>query len=180
MRRVTGVGGILVLVWLAAGCSGGSAVRDRLVLLPHPPDRLLGEQLIEARYVVAGTLVKLEDADAYEPRAGWLMRALLSEERPPEAYEATIAVDSVLKGSGRPKRLYVMFFAPQGNLIPTPGTNAIWFAHRRQLWRLAQSTYYGTPYDVGLAFDSDDDIRPLGEWPRLRDIARRLEPPQEP
>lgn len=180
MGRVKGVGGIMMLAWLAAGCSGGSVLRERLVLLPHPPDRLLGEQIIEARYVVAGTLVKLEDADTYEPRGGWLMRVLMRQERPPEAYEATITVDSVIKGGGRPKRLHVMFFAPQGNRIPTPGTNAIWFAHRRQLWRHAQSTYYGTPYDVGLAFDSDDDVRPLGEWPRLRDIARRLEPPPEP
>src|SRR2546428_8243858 len=93
----------------------------------------------------------------------------------PNAYEATIAVDSVLKG-GRPKRLYVVFFAPPGNRIPQVGMTALWIAHRRQLWRLAQKNQYGVPFDVGLAFDSDDDVRPLTDWPPLAAIARTLTP----
>ena len=79
------------------------------------------------------------------------------------------------KGGGTPKRLYVTFFAPRGNRIPTVGESAIWIAHRRQLWRLAQSAQYGTPYDIGLALDSDDDIRPVGEWPWLRAVAQKLQ-----
>jgi len=71
--------------------------------------------------------------------------------------------------------LYVTFFAPRGNRLPTVGEDAIWIAHRRQLWRLAQSAQYGTPYDIGLALDSDYDIRPVGEWPWLRAVAQKLQ-----
>jgi len=136
---------------------------------------VLGERLIDAQYVVAGKLDKVERADLYEPRGGWLMRALLHEAGAPEAYEAKIAVDSVLVGGGQPKRLYIVFFAPKGNRIPEVGQNAIWIAHRRELWRLAQASQYGTPSDVGLALDSDDDVRPVDEWPALRAVAQQLQ-----
>src|SRR2546427_11996954 len=76
----------------------------------------------------------------------------------------------------RPKHLYVVFFAPPGNRIPQVGMTALWIAHRRQLWRLAQKNQYGVPFDVGLAFDSDDDVRPLTDWPRLAAIAHTLTP----
>ncbi len=103
------------------------------------------------------------------------MRALFRDEGPPDAYEAKIAVDSVLVGGGQPKRLYITFFAPHGNRIPTVGEDAIWIAHQRQLWRFAQATVYGAPYDIGLALDSDDDIRPVGEWSLLRTVALKLQ-----
>ncbi|HYT72670.1 MAG TPA: hypothetical protein VEK78_14890 [Gemmatimonadales bacterium] len=160
---------------LFAACAGSPALKDRVTLLPTPGDRILGERLIDAHYVVAGTLLHVERATLYEPLGGWLMRALLQEDGPPEAYEAKIQVDSVLKGGGQPKRLYVVFFAPHGNQLPAVGMSAIWIAHRRQLWRLAQSSHYGTPSDVGLALDSDDDIRPLDEWSQLRAVAQRLQ-----
>src|SRR2546428_12809306 len=157
----------------AAG--GGPAVpRDRLVLLPEKSDRVLGEWLLDAPGGGAGPLVRVEDAWVYEPLGGWLMGALTGA-APPNAYEATIAVDSVLKG-GRPKQLEVVFFAPPGNRIPQVGMTALWIAHRRQLWRLAQKNQYGVPFDVGLAFDSDDDVRPLTDWPRLAAIADTLTP----
>jgi len=103
------------------------------------------------------------------------MRALFHDDGTPEAYEAKIAVDSVLVGGGQPKRLWVTFFAPHGNRIPAIGASAIWIAHQRQLWRFAQASLYGTPYDIGLALDSDDDIRPVGEWPLLRAVALKLQ-----
>lgn len=164
---------------LLTACASSSAWRERLPLLHAPSDRIIGEQLIDAHYVVAGTLVHVERAHEYEPLGGWLMRALRRDQGPPRAYEAKIEVDSVLKGGGRPTRLYVTFFAPEGNQVPTVGANAIWIAHRRQLWRLAQASMYGAPYDIGLALDSDADIRPMSEWPRLLEIARKLEPPPE-
>src|SRR2546430_12480845 len=34
---------------------------------------------------------------------------------------------------------------------------------------------YGAPYDIGLALDSDDDIRPVGEWTLLRTVALKLQ-----
>jgi hypothetical protein len=167
-----------ILAGSVAACARTTVLRERIVLLPNTADRALGELFLDAHYVVAGTLVKVEDAWLYEPLGGWLMRALYGVTAP-KAYEATIAVDSVLKGGRQPKRLHVVFFAPPGNLTPQVGTNAVWLAHQRQLWRLAQRSQYGTPFDIGLAFDSDDDVRPLGDWPRLHAIARALEPPSD-
>jgi hypothetical protein len=170
------VGALAALAGLLAACAAGSSQwHDRLTLLPASRDRILGERLIDARYVVAGRLENVERANLYEQRGGWLMRALFRDEGPPDAYEAKIAVDSVLVGGGQPKRLYITFFAPHGNRIPTVGENAIWIAHQRQLWRFAQATVYGAPYDIGLALDSDDDIRPVGEWSLLRTVALKLQ-----
>ncbi|OLB46687.1 MAG: hypothetical protein AUI13_18565 [Gemmatimonadetes bacterium 13_2_20CM_2_69_23] len=177
IRVRTNVGARAALAALLASCATGSSqwAHDRLTLLPASRDRILGERLIDAHYVVAGRLEKVERANLYEQRGGWLMRALFRDEGPPDAYEAKIAVDSVLVGGGQPKRLYVTFFAPHGNRIPTVGENAIWIAHQRQLWRFAQATVYGAPYDIGLALDSDDDIRPVGEWSLLRTVALKLQ-----
>ena len=170
------VGALAALAALLAACAAGSSQwRDRLTRLPASRDRILGERLIDAHYVVAGKLENVERANLYEQRGGWLMRALFHDEGPPDAYEAKIAVDSVLVGGGQPKRLYITFFAPHGNRIPTVGDNAIWIAHQRQLWRFAQATVYGAPYDIGLALDSDDDIRPVGEWSLLRTVALKLQ-----
>ena len=164
------------LAGLLAACAASSSEwQERLTVLPAAGDRLIGERLIDAQYVVAGRLEHVERADLYEPHGGWLMRMLFHDQGAPEAYEAKIQVDSVLKGGGAPKRLYVTFFAPRGNRLPTVGEDAIWIAHRRQLWRLAQSAQYGTPYDIGLALDSDDDIRRVGEWPWLRAVAQKLQ-----
>jgi len=175
MNRLANLVRAAILAGSVAACGGTAAWRERIVLLPNNADRALGELLLDAHYVAAGTLVKVEEAWVYEPLGGWLMRALTGM-APPNAYEATIAVDSVLKGNPQPKRLYVLFFAPPGNRIPQVGMTALWIAHRRQLWQLAQKNQYGVPFDVGLAFDSDDDVRPLADWPRLAAIARTLEP----
>jgi len=159
------VGALAALAALLAACAAGSSQwHDRLTLLPASRDRIL-----------AGKVEKVERANLYEQRGGWLMRALFRDEGPPDAYEAKIAVDSVLVGGGQPKRLYITFFAPHGNRIPTVGEDAIWIAHQRQLWRFAQATVYGAPYDIGLALDSDDDIRPVGEWSLLRTVALKLQ-----
>src|SRR5688572_7320943 len=127
----------VTIAGLLAACASSSQWRDRLPLLPAAGDRSIGERLIDAHYVVAGTLMHVERSQLYEARGGWLMRMLLQDAGAPEAYEAKIQVDSVLKGGGRPERLYVMFFAPRGNRIPPVGSSAIWIAHQRQLWRLA-------------------------------------------
>jgi hypothetical protein len=159
---------------LAACATGATGWRDRLTLLPTTGDRVLGERLIDAQYVVAGRLIGIHRASVYEPHGGWLMRALFHDAGSPDAYEAKIVVDSVLVGGSQPKHLFVTFFAPEGNRIPTVGKSAIWIAHRRQLWRLSQASSYGTPSDIGLALDSDDDVRPMDEWSQLRTVAQKL------
>src|SRR5207244_1931998 len=72
------------------------------------------------------------------------------------------------------------FFAPRGAPVPQAGDAAIWVLRRRPLWRLQRCseqqslTSAACPYDIGLTLDSDDDIRPIAEWPRLRAVLRTL------
>ena len=81
------VGALAALAALLAACAAGSSQwHDRLTSLPASRDRILGERLIDAQYVVAGKLEKVERANLYEQRGGWLMRALFRDEGPPDAY----------------------------------------------------------------------------------------------
>src|SRR2546428_10979643 len=166
MNRLANLVRATILAGSVAACGGTAAWRERIVLLPNNAARALGELLLASQYVAAGTLVKVEEAWVYEPLGGWLMRALTGM-APPNAYEATIAVDSVLKGNPQPNRLFVLFFAPPGNRIPQVGMTALWIAHRRQLWQLAQKNQYCGPFDVGLAVASVDVVRPLPDSPPL-------------
>src|SRR5213594_3978552 len=84
------------LAGLLAACAASSSEwQERLTVLPAAGDRLIGERLIDAQYVVAGRLEHVERADLYEPHGGWLMRMLFHDQGAPEAYEAKIQVDSV-------------------------------------------------------------------------------------
>src|SRR5438093_318579 len=102
MRTVRETMALAALAGLLSACAAARSVwRDRLTLLHKPADRVLGERLIDAQYVVAGKLDKVERADLYEPRGGWLMRALLHEPGAPEAYEAKIAAASAMPTPAR-------------------------------------------------------------------------------
>ena len=47
---------------------------------------------------------------------------------------------------------------------------------QRQCSERQSLTSTACPYDIGLALDSDDDVRPLAEWPRLRAVLGTLRP----
>ncbi|HYK83171.1 MAG TPA: hypothetical protein VEU55_08515 [Gemmatimonadales bacterium] len=155
------------------------AARDRLPLVPGP-QRLVAENLIDADRVVAGQLEQVEEADEYEPLGGITFGLFGAKVVVPLAYNGTLRVDSTLLGHAA-STLAITFFAPRGAVTPQPGQVAIWVLHRRALWRLERCseqqalTSAACPYDVGLALDSDEDIRPLAEWPTLRDLVRTLE-----
>jgi len=171
---------VVALVIAIAGCAGGAtrSVRDRLALVPAP-DRPLGERLIDADRVVAGRLVRVEDADEYEPLGSIVFGLFGAKVVVPAAYNGELRVDSTPLGKTG-STLWVTFFAARGARIPQPGDTAIWVLHRRVLWRLQQCserqslTSTACPYDVGLALDSDDDVRPIAEWPRLRAVLANL------
>jgi hypothetical protein len=173
---------VVALVIAVAGCAGGAnrAVRDRLALVPAP-DRPLGEHLIDADRVVAGRLLRVEHADEYEPLGSLVVGLFGAKVVVPAAYNGELRVDSTLFGKAS-STLWVTFFAARGARIPQPGDTAIWVLHRRVLWRLQQCserqslTSTACPYDVGLALDSDDDVRPVAEWPRLRAVVATLRP----
>jgi hypothetical protein len=173
---------VLALVVAIVGCGGAAqqAARARLPLVPAP-DRVLGERLIDADRVVAGRLLRVEEASEYEPLGSIIFGLFGAKIVIPAAYTAELRVDSTLLGRTRPT-LWITFFAARGARIPQPGDTAIWVLHRRVLWRLQrcseQQSFTSTscPYDVGLALDSDDDIHPVAEWPRLRAVLRTLRP----
>ncbi len=171
----------VVAIGLAlAGCGAAkhSAARDRVALVPEP-ERPLAQRLVDADRVVAGELLEVQEALEYEPLGSIRLGLGGTKAVVPLAYNAKLRVDSTLWGrSGA--TVWFTFFAPQGAGIPQPGRKAIWLLHRRALWRLKQCseqqslTSAACPYDVGLAVDSDDDIRPPDEWPGLRALARTL------
>jgi hypothetical protein len=165
---------------ILAGCAAArrQAVRDRLPRVPEP-DRPLASSLSDADLIVAGQLVAVEEADAYEPFGGFTFGPPGAKVVVPMAYNGELRVDSTLYGAAR-GTLRITFFAPRGTRGPGTGTTAVWVLHRRTLWRLRQCrerqalTSTACPYDLGWALDSDEDIRRLEEWPRLRSILETL------
>jgi len=165
-----------------AACAGGAnrTTRDRLALVPAP-DRSLGERLIDADRVVAGRLLRVERASEYEPLGSIVIGLPGAPVTVPAAYNGELRIDSTLVGEGGAS-LWMTFFAARGARTPQPGDTAIWVLHRRVLWRQRQCserqslTSTACPYDIGLALDSDEDVRPLAEWPRLRAVLGTLRP----
>ena len=177
LGRATWVAALAAAV-VGCGAAAKSAARGRVALVPEP-ERPLAQRLIDADRVVAGQLLEVEEALEYEPLGSIRLGLGGAKAVVPLAYNAKIRVDSTLWG-GSGATVWFTFFAPQGAGIPQPGRHAVWVLHRRALWRLKQCseqqslTSAACPYDVGLALDSDDDIRPPEEWARLRTLARTL------
>ena len=171
---------LLALIVVALGCaSSGPDTAARLEVVPEA-DRPLGAALLDADRVVAGRLMTVARAPEYEP-IGVFNFAGPGAQRGGAAfaYDATLRVDSTLFGGQSPTVAFT-FFAPKDAPIPHPDSSAIWVLHRRTLWLLRRCseiqslTSAACPYDVGLALDSDADVRPLAEWPRLEALARTL------
>ena len=171
---------LVALAILLAGCANAArqAARDRLPQVPAA-DRPLGERLVDADRIVAGRISQVEEASEYEPLGSIVFGLFGSKVVLPAAYSADLRVDSTLLGGAR-SMLRITFFAPRGAPVPQAGDAAIWVLRRRPLWRLQRCseqqslTSAACPYDIGLTLDSDDDIRPIAEWPRLRAVLRTL------
>ena len=170
----------LLGVALVAACATATKQisPDRLSALPES-DRELAESLFDAEQVVAGRLVQVAEAQEYERPGQLVFGAGGTKATAALAYSGEIRVDSTLVGrSGR--TVPITFFAPRGAAIPRQDTTAIWILHRRVLWRLKECaerqsvTSTACPSDNGLALDSNSDIRPLAEWPRLRALVGAL------
>jgi hypothetical protein len=172
--------GWLVGVALVAACATATQQisPDRLAALPQS-DRELAESLFDAEQVVAGRLVQVAEAPEYERPGQLVFGAAGTKATAALAYSGQIRVDSTLVGRGD-HMLHVTFFAPRGTPVPRQDTTAIWILHRRVLWRLKECaerqsvTSTACPSDSGLALDSDADVRPLAEWPRLQSLVGAL------
>lgn len=166
---------------LLAACPAATttpAPDPRLAAVPEA-DRQLAESLLDAEQVVAGRLVSVAEAEEYERPGAFVFGVQGSKAVAALAYNGVLHVDSTLLG--RPVvTLPITFFAAPKAAIPKQDTTAIWVLHRRVLWRLKECaerqsvTSTACPSDQGLALDSNDDVRPLTDWPRLRSIIGAL------
>src|SRR5256886_11975963 len=104
-RVLNHVGALTALAGLLAACASGSSQwHDRLTLLPASGDRILGERLIDAQYVVAGGGEDGEGAGVYEQRGGGGLRARFPREGAPPRHPRERAPRSVLGGGGPTQR----------------------------------------------------------------------------
>ena len=171
---------LLALTVAALACASSGPDRTaRLAVVPEA-DRPLGAALLDAERVVAGRLMTVARAPEYEPLGVFNFSGPGAQQGGAAlAYAATLRVDSTLFGGQGPSVGFT-FFAPKNAPIPHPDSSAIWVLHRRTLWLLRRCseiqslTSAACPYDVGLALDSDADVRPLADWPRLAALARTL------
>ncbi|HLB82176.1 MAG TPA: hypothetical protein VJJ54_03730 [Gemmatimonadales bacterium] len=172
--------GLLAGIALVAACATATQQisADRLSAVPES-DRELAESLFDADQVVAGRLVQIAEAQEYERPGQLVFGAAGTKATAALAYTGDIRVDSTLLGRAD-RMLRITFFAPRGAAIPRQDTTAIWILHRRVLWRLKECaerqsvTSTACPSDNGLALDSNADIRPLADWPRLRSLIGTL------
>ena len=177
MRRALLVAGVALL----AACPGPTTKpipADRLAAVPEA-DRELAESLFTAEQVVAGRLVQVAEAQEYERPGQLVFGGGGTKATVALAYSGEIRVDSTLVGRAD-RMLHVTFFAPRGAAIPRQDTTAIWILHRRVLWRLRECaerqsvTSTACPSDNGLALDSNSDVLPLADWPRLQALVGTL------
>jgi hypothetical protein len=172
---------LVASVALLAACPGATTKpipADRLAAVPEG-DRELAESLYDAEQIVAGRLVSVSEAVEYE-RPGQLVFGVQGSKAVAAlAYKGVVRVDSTLLGPAA-RTLEIFFFAAPKAAIPKEDTTAIWVLHRRVLWRLQECaerqsvTSTACPSDPGLALDSNDDVRPLAEWPHLRSLVDAL------
>jgi hypothetical protein len=177
MMRAALVMGVALLAACPAATS--TPVPDpRLAAVPEA-DRELAESLLDAEQVVAGRLVSVAEAEEYERPGSFVFGVQGSKAVAALAYSGVLHVDSTLLGRAA-RTLPITFFAAPKAAIPKQDTTAIWVLHRRVLWRLKECaerqgvTSTACPSDQGLALDSNDDVRPLTDWPRLQTIIRAL------
>ncbi len=173
---------VLVLgVTLLAACPAATttpAPDRRLAAVPEA-DRELAESLLDAEQVVAGRLVSVAEAEEYERPGSFVFGVQGSKAVAANAYNGVLHVDSTRLGRTA-RTLQITFFAAPKAAIPKQDTTAIWVLHRRVLWRLKECaerqsvTSTACPSDQGLALDSNDDVRPLADWPRLQSIIGTL------
>ena len=163
---------------------GEAAAGERVAILPLLPcgrcyPCRIGRPNVCPAFRLVGVHLDGGLAERLEVPAGLVFGAGGTKATAALAYSAEIRVDSTLVGRSGPT-VPITFFAPRGAAIPRQDTTAIWILHRRVLWHLKECaerqsvTSTACPSDNGLALDSNSDIRPLAEWPRLRALVGAL------
>ena len=167
----TGTAASVLLVVLSACAVSHHPAVDRVRLTP-PADHILAGRLATADVVVAGVLTRAQRDIRYEAPCG-IIAHIMRRCDETEAYDARIkAFDG--------HEWTLMFFRLGPGPHPAPGDSAVWVLHRDAVYpylvcaQRAALTSTGCVSEPSFILESDDDMLPLSEWPRVQRLLQAL------
>jgi len=178
-RHVTGValsaragvaGSVLLLLLSACAISHRTAL-DRVPLTPAS-DHVLAGRLATADVVVAGVLTRAQRDIRYEAPCG-IIAHIMRRCDETQAYDARIRAFDGHEWS-------LMFFRLGPGPHPALGDSAVWVLHRDAIYpylvcaQRAALTSTGCVSEPSFILESDDDVLPLSEWPRVQRLLQAL------
>ena len=168
--REGAVTSVLLLVLSACAVSHHAAL-DRVPLTPAS-DHALAGRLASADVVVAGVLTRAQRDIRYEAPCG-IIAHIMRRCDDTQAYDARIrAFDG--------HEWTLMFFRLGPGPHPAPGDSAVWVLHRDEVYpylvcaQRAALTSTGCVSEPSFILESDDDMLPLSEWPRVQRLLQTL------
>jgi len=168
--RVGTAASVLLLVLSACAVSHRTAL-DRVPLMP-PSDHILAGRLAAADVVVAGVLTRAQRDIRYEAPCG-IIAHIMRRCDETQAYDARIRAFDGHEWS-------LMFFRLGPGPHPALGDSAVWVLHRDAIYQYlvcaqrAALTSTGCVSEPSFILESDDDVLPLSEWPRVQRLLQAL------
>jgi len=166
-----GAAAILVLLVVSACAVSHRTALDRVPLTPAS-DHILAGRLATADVVVAGVLTRAQRDIRYEAPCGIIAR-IMRRCDDTQAYDARIRAFDGHEWS-------LMFFRLGPGPHPAPGDSAVWVLHRDAVFpylvcaQRAALTSTGCVSEPSFILESDDDMLPLSEWPRVQRLLQAL------
>jgi hypothetical protein len=166
-----GVAASVLLLALSACAVSHRTALDR-VPLTAPSDHILAGRLATADVVVAGVLTRAQRDIRYEAPCG-IIAQIMRRCDETQAYDARIrAFDG--------HEWTLMFFRLGPGPHPAPGDSAVWVLHRDAVFpylvcaQRAALTSTGCVSEPSFILESDEDMLPLSEWPRVQRLLQAL------
>jgi ribosomal protein S26 len=164
---------VLPVAWILCSACAVSrhAAIDRVRLTP-PSDHALAGRLATADVIVAGVLTKAQRDIDYETPCG-IIAHILRRCDDTQAYAARIRAFDGHEWS-------LMFFRLGPGPHPAQGDSAVWVLHRDAVYpylvcaQRAALTSTGCLSEPSFVLESDDDVLPLSEWPRVQRLLQAL------
>jgi len=161
-----------VLLFVLAACAVSHRTALDRVPLTAPSDHILAGRLATADVVVAGVLTRAQRDIRYEAPCG-IIAHIMRRCDDTEAFDARIrAFDG--------HEWTLMFFRLGPGPHPAPGDSAVWVLHRDAVFpylvcaQRAALTSTGCVSEPSFILESDDDMLPLSEWPRVQRLLQTL------
>jgi len=166
-----GAAASVLLLALSACAVSHRAALDR-VPLTAPSDHVLAGRLATADVVVAGVLTRAQRDIRYEAPCG-IIAHVMHRCDDTQAYDARIRAFDGHEWS-------LMFFRLGPGPHPALGDSAVWVLHRDAIYQYlvcaqrAALTSTGCVSEPSFILESDDDVLPLSEWPRVQRLLQAL------